>query len=254
MCLIAFAHNVHPDYKLILVANRDEFYGRPTRQAQFWIEEDHPEILAGKDLEAGGTWMGINKDGRWGALTNYRDPSWKREDPPSRGHLVLNYLSGNDSPQVYTGNLESSSDAYMGFNLLAGNGDQLFHYSNKSDVVTEVKPGIHGVSNALLDTAWPKLDTAKKDLEAIISSGDFKIEDLFGMLYNTETAPESKLPDTGIPKEWENAVSSIFIKTENYGTRCSTLLLIDNTDKVTFAERRYKTSDHSVIDTKHFNF
>lgn len=254
MCLIAFAYKSHPDYKLILAANRDEFYERPARGAQFWDEEGLPEILAGKDLKAGGTWMGINKDKKWGALTNYRDPSWKRQDPPSRGELVLEYLNSGSAPKAFMSQLSGHAQEYMGFNLLAGNTEELFHYSNHSKEITRLEPGIHGLSNALLNSPWPKLEQAKSDLQRIISSEGFSSEDLFEMLTNADTAPDDQLPDTGIPKKWEKAISSVFIKTENYGTRCSTVLMIGQQDQVTFIERRYNPIDASVIEINHFNF
>lgn len=254
MCLIAFAYKSHPDYKLILAANRDEFYERPARGAQFWEEEGYTDILAGKDLEAGGTWMGINKNKQWSALTNYRDPSWQRQDPPSRGELVLKYLNSDAGIPAYLEQLKEQAGKYMGFNLLVGDPDKLFHYSNHSEKITRITPGIHGVSNALLNSPWPKLEQAKSDLKNIISTENFNTEELFGMLGNAETASDEQLPDTGIPKEWEKAVSSIFIKTEQYGTRCSTVLLIDNENRVSFTERRYNAADASIIETKSFNF
>ena len=253
MCLITFAYKIHPEYKLILAANRDEFYGRATRKAQFWEDEGHPDILAGKDLEADGTWMGTTKGRMWSALTNYRDPSWERKDPPSRGHLVLNYLKESESPKQFSKGLVSNTDHYMGFNILVGDPDEIYHYSNKTDKLTLIEPGIHGVSNALLNTSWPKMDWAKKDLERIISKNEFSNEELFDLLSNSERAPEDQLPDTGIPEEWEKAVSSVFIKTETYGTRCSTLLLIDKKDNITFMERRYDPSDQSIIESTRFD-
>ncbi len=253
MCLITFAYEAHPEYKLILAANRDEFYARPTRKAQFWNQENHPKILAGKDLEAGGTWMGINTSGKWAALTNYRDPSLVINDPVSRGELVLNFLTGENPAKKYLQKTSRGKSHYNGFNLLLADENGLFHYSNVNDTTTEIEPGIHGVSNALLDTSWPKLDRAKKDLAEVIQQGNFDLEQLFELLRNDHKPPETQLPDTGIPKEWEKAVSSVFIKTENYGTRCSTLLLIDNENKATFVERRYDPETSLIIEENSFN-
>ncbi len=245
MCLIALSYNQHPRYKLILAANRDEFYERPTRAAGFWEEEGYPEILAGKDLKAGGTWMGVHKDGRWGALTNYRDPSMLKDEPPSRGALVINYLKERTGAQHYLWSIREESAGYNGFNLLLGDENGVYHYSNVEDEIHVLNEGIHGLSNALLDTSWPKLDRAKKDLETTIRS-DFETGDLFQILINDTRAPEDQLPETGIPKEWEKAVSPIFIKTDKYGTRCSTLLLIDREGGMEFIERRYKPSTSEV--------
>lgn len=253
MCLIAFAYRTHPKYKLILAANRDEFYKRPTRPARFWTEEGHPDMLAGKDLEAGGTWMGISKKETWGALTNYRDFSEIKENPPSRGELVLNYLDQDKSPAEFLENIKERTQAYNGFNILLGDADSLLHYSNHSDTITEVEPGIHGVSNALLDTPWTKLEQAKSDLSEAIKKEEPAVEDLFSLLKNDTTAPDAELPETGLPYELEKAVSSVFIKTDNYGTRCSTVLLIDHDGKCTFTERRYDPSTSAIIEENSYS-
>lgn len=252
MCLITFAYKAHPIYKLIVAANRDEFYIRPTRKAQFWRSEKYPEMLAGKDLEAGGTWMGITKAGKWGALTNYRNPAWVKKDPPSRGELVLDFLKNEEYSRNQLMNTREYAKKYNGFNLLLGDNKGLFHYSNVTDSITEIEPGIHGVSNALLDTSWPKLDQAKADLNKVIKHKDFETEQLFDLLKNEHKPPEESLPDTGIPKEWEKAVSSVFIKTDNYGTRCSTLLLINHNDEATFIERRYNPKTSTVLNENTF--
>lgn len=254
MCLITFAYKVHPRYRLILAANRDEFYERPTRKAQFWAEEKQPRLLAGKDLEAGGTWMGINTLGKWGALTNYRDPSWTRDNPPSRGELVLDFLKNKNSPKAQLHDLKEKANIYNGFNLLLGDSRDILHYSNVNNTIAEIKAGIHGVSNALLDTSWPKLNQAKENLSNVINNKNFKVEKLFELLKNEHKPTEEELPNTGIPKEWEKAVSSVFIKTESYGTRCSTLLLIDNTDKATFIERRYDPRSSLILEENNFQF
>lgn len=252
MCLITFAFNAHPKYRLILAANRDEFYERPTRKAQFWTKEGYPDLLAGKDLEAGGTWMGAHSSGRWGALTNYRDPSWVKKSPPSRGALVLDFLKNDESPPLYLQNHRPKASEYSGFNLLLGDMDMIYHYSNVTDKITELKAGVHGVSNALLDTPWPKLDQAKTELEKAVQKDTIEPEQLFELLKNEQKPPEDKLPDTGIPKEWEKAVSSVFIKTETYGTRCSTLLLIDHHAQATFIERRYNPKTSEIIEENAF--
>ncbi len=252
MCLITFAYRVHPEYKLILAANRDEFYSRPTRKAQFWNQENLPNILAGKDLEAGGTWMGINNSGKWGALTNYRDPSIIKNNPPSRGELVLNYLQDLKNPETHLTDTIAESPKYNGYNLLLGDTNQIFHYSNITESVTELKEGIHGVSNALLDTSWPKLDQAKKELQKAVSNKNIQIEELFELLKNDHKPPEDQLPDTGIPQKWEKAVSSVFIKTETYGTRCSTVLMIDYSNKASFIERRYNPQTSEIIEENAF--
>jgi len=253
MCLITFAYKKHPKYELILAGNRDEFYERPTRPAQFWEEEGKPNLLAGKDLKAGGTWLGIHKDGRWGALTNYRDPTIVRKDPPSRGELVLNYLNSDHSAIEYLQDLSTSAQDYNGFNLLLWDSEHFYHFSNQSKRMETIDPGIHGISNALLDTSWPKLNKANDRLEKLISSEDINKEDLFDLLMDQSKADDDNLPVTGIPRDLEKAISSIFIKTENYGTRCSTLLLIDRDGNVDFTERTYKPGSTVIAAQNHFS-
>ena len=252
MCLITFAYKSHPKYDLILAGNRDEFYERPTRKAQFWQEEGKPNILAGKDLEAGGTWLGVQKDGRWGALTNYRDPSIKKEDPPSRGEIVLEYLKAKYSAMDYLAELSKKAENYNGFNLLLWDDKDFYHYSNQNKKVTRIEPGIHGLSNALLDTPWPKLITANQELRNIISEENFDKEDIFKLLADDRKAPDNELPVTGIPQELEKAVSSIFIKTENYGSRCSTVLLIDKKGNINFTERRFEPGSTEIKGEQHY--
>lgn len=238
MCLIAFSYKQHPNYQIIFVANRDENYSRPTRAAGFW--DENPNILAGKDLKAGGTWMGINKQGAFSAITNYRDPSIEKINPSSRGYLVLDYLKENGNPESYLHQIDQKADQYMGFSLLAGTGEQLGFYSNQQRKVKMLDPGLYGLSNRLLNTPWPKVQRAKSGLHDIIESGNISLYALFDLLTDDREASENELPDTGIPREIEKKVSPIFIKGENYGTRCSTVLLIDKHGAITFAERRFK--------------
>lgn len=252
MCLIAFAYKTHPKYRLILIANRDEFYDRPTRSAQYWKDEGHPDIIGGKDLEAGGMWMGIHSDGRFSALTNYRDPSIQRTDPPSRGDIVLKYLTSTVGPHQYLKALNANADLYNGFNVLSGDDQDLFHYSNITNSITPIEPGVHGVSNALLNTSWPKLDKTKERLKECLSTG-FTTQDLFSILSDSEQAPEEDLPSTGIPLELEQAISPVFIKTDNYGTRSSTVLLIHMNGTIEFVERKFDLHDPSEYSEISFN-
>ncbi|MTI87180.1 MAG: NRDE family protein [Balneolaceae bacterium] len=252
MCLIVFSHNHHPVYKLILAANRDEFYKRPSRAAQFWKNEHHPEILAGQDLKGKGTWLGIHKDGRWGALTNYRSPLARKKNPPTRGKLVIDYLKEEQSARQYLDQVHPQSNRFNGFNLLLGDQQGLFHYSNHEQQIHSVAPGIHGISNASLNTPWPKLKTARHKLRDITHSDQFEKEELFTLLQNKEKAPMDQLPDTGITPELERAVSSIFIKTKSYGTRCSTLVLMDYEGNIDFTERRYKAGSTDLKEENHY--
>lgn len=239
MCLIVFAYKVSSEYPLILLANRDEFYDRPTQKAHYWGGEGQAEILAGKDLQAGGTWMGVGKNGKWAAVTNYRDMDNIKKNAPTRGDFVPQFIKSKASAEQYLLELKKEASKYNGFNLLVGDKNGIFHYSNISDAITEVQPGIHGLSNALLNTPWPKLNRAKEMLENLIQNNDFSKTTLFNLLNDHTKALDNQLPATGLPKEIEKELSSIFIATGNYGTRCSTLLFIDKNEEMKFVERRY---------------
>lgn len=252
MCLIAFSYKNHIKYELVFLANRDEFYERPTRAAGFW--DEYPELLAGKDLKAGGTWMGINKSGEFSALTNYRDMDMRKEDPPSRGHLVLNFLTSSDEPEQYLKKVDSEAHRFDGFNLIVGNLDDLSYYTNKTNNIQRLNPGVHGLSNHLLDTPWPKVTRAKQELAGQLQFDTIDEQALFDILKNDIPAPDPELPDTGIPRELERAVSPIFIKTDRYGTRCSTILLVDKNGEVIFEERRYKPGTTQVDETNRYEF
>lgn len=252
MCLIVFNYKSHPRYNLILAANRDEFYGRPTREAQFWGR--HPDLLAGKDLEAGGTWMGINRSGQFSAITNYREPDKRDPGAPTRGKLVLNYLQHNEAPYTYLERINGKAYRYNGFNLLAGNVNRLYYLSNKKNGIDELSAGIYGLSNHLLNTPWPKVLKAKKQLKTITEDDSFSYDALFDLLTDNTKADPDNLPDTGVPPEWEHILSPIFIKSEEYGTRCSTVLTIDKDDKVYFEERTFDPETHEINNISSFEF
>ncbi len=240
MCLIFISFHHHPTYKLIVAGNRDEFYNRPTVAAHFW--EDRPAVLAGRDLEAGGTWLGVNRTGMISMLTNYRDP--KNIDPaaPSRGHLVSGYLEGSAPPLKYLETLQTNGKQYNGFNLIVGNQHELWYYSNYKQGIQQLTPGFYGISNKLLETPWPKILRGKEKLGPILSNPIIDPETVFEVLYDDLKAPYDQLPETGLTMERESALSSMFIKTENYGSRCSTVVLVDNNDKLLFSERVYDTT------------
>lgn len=251
MCLLVFSYRQHPDYDLVLAANRDESYDRPTRAAGFW--NDQPQLLAGKDLRAGGTWLGITKSGAFSALTNFRDPQLHRENAPSRGHLVLDFLKNPGDPNAFLKRVDQKADEYAGFNLLAGNARHLCYYSNQQKNVRPLEAGLYGLSNHLLDTPWPKIVAAKNALAAI-TQREITEEALFDLLLNEDKAIDAELPDTGIPLEIERKVSPIFIKGDRYGTRCSTILLIDKSGKVTFEERRFLAGTQEIDEVSRFEF
>lgn len=252
MCLIVFAFNHHPEYPFILAGNRDEFYAREAREVHFWDTE--PEILAGKDLRAGGTWLGISKRGEFGAITNYRDFKNPMEGPQSRGEIIPNILTQEGSVKKNLHQLVQKSQEYSGFNLLSGNCDNLYYVNNINGDIESVEPGIHGLSNAFLDTSWPKVENAKSEFKNALNTTTLDKDLIFEFLRNSETYPQPSLPDTGLSPEMEKAVSPIFIETDGYGTRCSTLLTIDSSGCVNFMEKTYtKNKDSDFITEYTFN-
>ena len=251
MCLINFQFQEHPKYKLIVAANRDEFYKRPTAPAHFW--EDEPTILAGRDLLQMGTWLGITKQGRFAALTNYRDPAHMTNDKISRGEIISNYLVGNVSPEDYLTSLNIKKEDYNGFNLIIGSPDQLLYYNNIEGEITELSAGTHGLSNHFLNTPWPKVISGKKMLhDYVMKKYLVQPSELFEILSNAEIAEDLYLPKTGIDIELERQLSPLFIKTAEYGTRCSTVLLVDKENNVTFVERTYENG--LFKNESHFTF
>lgn len=238
MCLILFAYKAHPNYRLIVAANRDEFYARPTAPLEFW--EDYTEVLAGRDLAQKGTWMGVTARGRFSAITNFRDPKSIKAQAPSRGQLVSDYLVGEMSPKSYLEQLTATASHYNGFNLLVGDADQLYYYSNYGKDIRCLAPGIYGLSNHLLDTNWPKVDLGKKQLAKIIhENGDPPDETLLMMLQDQTAAEDEHLPKTGVDLAWERMLSPIFITSPEYGTRSSSVLKIDLEGRMKFSERTW---------------
>ncbi len=246
MCLLLLAVQAHPEYKLVIAANRDEFYERPTAPAGFW--DDRPDVLAGRDLRAGGTWLGITRSGRIAALTNYRDPASIKPHAPSRGELVSDFLKGKDSPDAYLTTLAQDGDRFNGFNLIAGVKDCLYCYSNREDRILQVPPGIHGLSNHLLDTPWPKVSRATSALSEVLTETIPSTERFFELLADRAIAQDHRLPDTGVGIEWERILSPIFISSPAYGTRCSTVLLIRQDRHATFIERTYQPASNRHTD------
>lgn len=243
MCLVLFAYKAHPEYKLIVAANRDEAYARETAPAGFWV--DAPEVLAGRDLEKMGTWMGVTTSGRFGALTNYRDPSETTIGKRTRGELVAEFLKGTVNSQSYLLDLANRRQEYPGYNLLAGDLEELFYFSNRGGPLQKVEAGIHGVSNHLLNTDWPKVERGKAGLASIISEGQRDMVDLlFDHLESADPAPDHLLPSTGVSLEWERLLSPMFIKSEGYGTRSSTVILM-NEREIHFHERVHTNDQQS---------
>ena len=219
MCLIAIAWQAHPAFPLVVAANRDEWRDRPAAPAHWW--SDHPRLLAGRDLQAGGTWMGITRGGRFAAVTNFRDPSDRRSTALSRGTLVAQFLSGDDEPARYLAQLAGRAAQYNGFNLLVGDARSLCYFGSREGEVRAVEPGVHALSNHLLDEPWPKVSKARSALRESVGDGDAP---LFAMLSDATAAPDAELPDTGVGLERERMLSPALIRGADYGTRTSTVL------------------------------
>jgi len=246
MCLIFISVNNHPDYKLIVAANRDEFYERKTFPAHFW--EDHTHIVGGRDGEASGTWMAMSEHGKISMVTNYRDPFNINPKAPSRGQLVSDYLLNGDKPNDYLNHVEKRGKAYNGFNLVVGTPDELYYYSNYKQGIERIPAGLHGLSNHLLNTPWPKVERGIEKMKSTLTSKSIELTKLFDVLYDDQPAPKEKLPDTGVGQERELVLSSMFIKSPNYGTRCSTVIMVDRNNQVQYSERVYDltTFDYTV--------
>lgn len=236
MCLIVINWQRDPRYPLIVAANRDEFFARPTAPLSWWA--DHPGILAGRDLEGGGTWLGITRNGRFAAITNYRDPSSLKHSPPSRGRLVSDFLAGNETPGDYLRRIEASAKACNGFNLLVADTSELWWHSNVNGEMRPLEPGTHGVSNHLLDTPWPKLVEAKQTFAAALP--DLPTTDkLFTLLRDETQHPDEVLPSTGVSLELERKLSAIFVKTQGFNTRSSAVLWRSNSGNISFDEQNW---------------
>jgi len=234
MCLIVFAWRPGAARPLIVAANRDEFYARPTQALAAW--EDAPGVHAGRDMEAGGTWLGVGPQGRFAALTNIRDPG-QALGPRSRGELVANFLSGELGVEAYLDQVASRAGQYSGFNLLVGDGQRLGYLHAREAAPRLLAPGVYGLSNAGLDTPWPKLVKARRGLEGLLESAD--PQQLLELLADGEPAADGELPETGVGLATERLLSSVFIASQNYGTRASTVLIVDKSGRRHMVERSF---------------
>lgn len=235
MCLVLIAWRTHPDYPLVVAANRDEFFARPTAAASFWPGD---EILAGRDLKGGGTWMGVTRAGRFAALTNYRDPDRHRDGLASRGKLVADFLAAQEKPMPWLQGLASRRAAYNEFNLIVSDGDTLACLSSVTGEIRLLERGVHGLSNHLIDTPWPKVQVAKSALsDALAALPDDA--PLLALLRDDSVHPDESLPRTGVSLEWERLLSSAFVRAPGYGTRSSTVLLVGGPRTLTFDEQTW---------------
>lgn len=241
MCLILFAYKAHPNYELVLLANRDEFYARPTRSAHWW--EEDPDVLAGKDLKAGGTWLGINRDRQLAALTNYRDPKNFRPQAASRGDLVASCLRNDASLCRFGEEYLEDVSMYNDFNLLMYKEGALYYFSSLRREIEEVDPGIHGLSNHLLNTPWPKVAQGRKKLEGLLLRETIDAAAAFDLLHDRREAADADLPETGVGRELERHLSSMHIAIPGYGTRSSNLVLFLKDGTVEFYEREHLSGE-----------
>lgn len=238
MCIILLANKAHTELPLILAANRDEFYERPTERAHFW--KDAPGTLAGRDLVRGGTWLGVTRSGRIAAVTNYREPGAQQKEALSRGHLVTDFLAGDESAPAYLSKLAPSASLYNGFNLIVGTASLLYYYSNRGGAPEEIPGGVHGLSNHLLNTSWPKVERGRKALASVLDGdGQLSVEAVFNILADDARAVDENLPETGVGLELERMLSPLFINSPMYGTRSSSIVIFNRHQEVTFIERTY---------------
>jgi len=249
MCLIYLAHRVDPFYRLVVAANRDEYHQRPSAPAAWW--QDGSGILAGRDLQAGGTWMGITRGGRFAAITNYRDPARHRADAASRGHLVSGFLGGAEPALDYLARIARDGERYNGFSLLVHDGTTLAFYSNRGGAPEAVAPGVHGLSNHLLDEPWPKVEEGKLDLLGMLARGAATPAGLLGLLDRREPAAAGTLPETGVGRVHERVLSPRFILGSQYGTRCSSIIMVDADGEVLFRERSFDAAGEARGDEVH---
>jgi uncharacterized protein with NRDE domain len=247
MCLIALAWRAHPRYELVLAANRDEFHRRPAAPAGFWPEA--PQLLAGRDLTQGGSWCGLTRDGRIAAVTNYRDPSMAEAGKRSRGHLVRDYLLGHEDAEAAAGRVEAGKDAYSEFNLLLGDVKGLWYVGSRATGPQAVAAGVHGISNGAFDFAWPKVRHAGAGLRKLLAEERLAPEKLFEVLASRHVAEDSELPDTGVGLQMERFLSAPFIVSEAYGTRASTVILLERGGLARFVERRFNAAGECTGET-----
>ncbi len=237
MCLILFSHKTTPGYRLVLAANRDEFYARQTAPLQRWGTGG--KIFSGRDLQAGGTWLGASAEGRFGAITNYREVAKTRSDWRSRGEILLSYLESKTSAAAFVEQLRKVYDRYRGFNLVVGDQSSLYYCSNRTGGPLRLGAGVYGLSNHLLDTPWPKVERGRHLFQKQLHGETLAAADFFAMLADRRQPPENRLPETGIGLEWEKILAPIFIRSEGYGTRSSAVLTIDDNGLCRFFERTH---------------
>lgn len=249
MCLILVAFRSDADYPLVVAANRDEFHARPAQKADWW--PDNRDLLGGRDLQAGGTWLAVHRSGKFAAVTNYRDADASKRGNRSRGHLVSEYLQGDLPPNEYLQTLDG--DDFAGFNLLISDGKSLAYLSNRGNTSGELPPGLYGLSNATLDTPWEKVERSKKRLRDLIDTHAVNETSLLRLLGDKEKGPVDEVKSNRLPFATAHAITAPFIVLPEYGTRCSTVVLADKNNKWSLTERRF-SADGSKSGESRFSF
>jgi uncharacterized protein with NRDE domain len=246
LCLVVVAWKARADLPLVVAANRDEWRDRPAEPARWW--PDHPHLFAGRDLQAGGTWMGVTRTGRFAAVTNFRDPADRRSTARSRGGLVTEFLLGREAPEAFLATLAARAREYNGFNLVVGDGLSLWYFGSREGEARAIEPGIHGLSNHLLDEPWPKVVRGRMAMAEAIREPD-PAPRLFAALADGQGAPDDALPDTGVGIDWERRLASPLITGADYGTRASTVVTASGGGALYFEERTL-AADGNVVDSR----
>ena len=246
MCLLFFSYRTTPGYRLVVAANRDEFLARPTAGLDFLDREK--TLLAGQDLQGGGTWLGITGGLRFAAITNYRESNANRSKAPSRGAILMNYLTGEMDAGEYLQDLAVKASIYNGFNLIVGDSNDLYYFSNKLSAPRQLDPGFYGLSNHLLDTPWPKVVRGKELLRPYMVETDHVDPlSLLELLADSHCPPDHQLPETGVGLVWERLLGSIFIDGANYGTRSSAVITVTDARAVEFTEKTlHRAADKEI--------
>ena len=249
MCLIALSLGQHPDFPLILAANRDEFHARPTKEAHWW--PDNPDIVGGRDLQAGGTWLALHRSGRFATVTNFRDAQAPKAGHRSRGHLVTGFLEGDATPADYLDTIDG--DRYAGFNLIVGTMDDVAYLSNREEGSRQLEHGNFGLSNALLDGPWHKVERSKERLASMLASGAVNETSLMRLMDDRTRAPVAEVAKGHHDFDTAHAITAPFIVMPGYGTRCTTVVLVDKDGSWRFTERRFDPAGQQTGESK-FSF
>ncbi len=248
MCLILVAHQVDEEWPLVVLNNRDEFYRRPTAKLGPW--PGHPDVMAGRDLSSGGSWMGAHRDGRWVAVTNFREIRAGEHATKSRGWLVRDYLLGECSARAYLDSVAEDGKYYAGFNLLVGDRESLWHLSNRETGVRQLAAGLYGLSNGFFAADWPKIRRGRKKLAKLLKRSGWQTGEALDLMLDENRAPDRELPATGVPLAWERALSSMFIRTTDYGTRSTTLLVVNRSGHSSMIERHFTAPPQQWIEQR----